>query len=390
MAPRRLSRSLSFRLRTKLLVPFRLIALSTILISCTSRPSPVKVPVEITFYSSSTKEDWINSVTEAFQAEEIKTSAGKPISVQVFHVSSGGSKDMIIDGEIKPTVWSPGERSWVNSANLEWQLLTGKPLVTAACPPLLQEPTGFAMWRPMAEAMGWPATPIQWRDILELISDPEGWARYGHPEWGQFKLGLTNPETSNSGRLILTGLTYATLAKTQGLTPELVETEPVVEALRKIKQHTVEFGGQSAVLLENMVIGGPDKLHAINTNEAETLKSNARYGKYLPFPLVFIIPAEGTSWGEHPYCILDTEWVSDEQREAARLFASYLLEPAQQMLAVEKGLRPANFSVELAPPISVENGANPEVSPLTIPALESPAADVAAAILELFGQIHLE
>lgn len=365
-----------------------LIALSTLMISCRPEHPPPGDPVAIQVYSSSTKEDWLNSVAEAFNLELVQTVSGKPIAVEVFHVNSGGSQRDIMNGEIHPTVWSPGDLSWVNSANIEWQSRTGKPLVRDSCPPMVLEPTGFAMWRPMAEAMGWPSKLIHWSDIFDLAADPAGWARYDHPEWGQFKLGLTNPETSNSGRLILTGLTYATLGLTKGLTPELVRSAAVVETFQQISLHTAEFGEQSAVLLESMALGGPGKLHAINTNEAETLKSNARYGKLLPFPMVFIVPADGTIWGEHPYCILGADWVSEEQREAAKLFAAYLLEPEQQMLAMEKGLRPANPSVELAPPIAVDNGANPAATPLTIPALESPSAAVAETIWELFVQIN--
>lgn len=372
-----------------LFVSLFLLTISILFASCTGEENTVPSdPVKIRIYSSSTKEDWINSVAESFNHKQIKTASGKPILVQIFHVNSGGSMASIIHGEIQPTVWSPAELSWVNSANLEWQALTDKLLIVGDCQPTVYEPTGFAMWRPMAEAMGWPTKPIHWSDIFNLASDPDGWARYDHPEWGQFKLGLTNPETSSSGRLILTGLTYAILGKTQGLMPDMVRTEPIVEAFEQLNLHTAEFGEQSARLLERMVIGGPTQLHAINTNEAETLKSNARYGKLLAFPMVFIIPADGTTWGEHPYCILDADWVSPEQREAARLFAAYLLEPEQQILAMEKGLRPTNPSIELSDPITVINGANPEATPLTIPSLESPNAVVAETIKELFVQIR--
>lgn len=363
-----------------------LIAFAAVLPSCSSED--MANPVEITLYSSSTKEDWIIAVAESFNQEQIKTASGKPIAIQVYQVNSGGSQEDILQGEIQPTVWSPGEASWVNSANQLWQAQTGNPLISESCQPTVLEPTGIAMWRPMAEAMGWPDRPIYWSDLLGLASGPEGWGRYDHPEWGKFRLGLTDPATSNSGRLILTGLTYAMVNKTRELTPELVRSAAVEEAFQQISRSTVEFGEQSARLIERMVIGGPAQLHAINTNEAETLKSNVRYGKYLPFPLAFIVPAEGTIWGEHPYCILDADWVTAEQKEAARIFAAYLLEPEQQILAVEKGLRPADLSVKLGPPISTDNGANPAATLLTVPALESPPAAAAEAIRELFAEIN--
>ena len=60
-------------------------------------------------------------------------------------------------------------------------------------------PLVIAMPKPMADALGYPATPIGFADIVALANDPEGWATYGHPEWGPFQLGKTNPNFSTSG-----------------------------------------------------------------------------------------------------------------------------------------------------------------------------------------------
>ena len=137
-----------------------------------------------------------------------------------------------------------------------------------------------------------------------------------------------------------------------------------------------------------MVRRGPTDLHAVNTNEAEVLKTNAKYGNLLPYQLVFIVPAKGTIWANHPYCILDAEWVTDEQREAARLYGDYLLALEQQALAVDKGLRPANQTISLHAPIALENGTDPRVTPETVPSLPSPSSDVADAIQEIFYMIE--
>ena len=41
------------------------------------------------------------------------------------------------------------------------------------------------MWRPMAEALGWPKKPVSWEQLIELANEPKGWSSYGHPEWGR-------------------------------------------------------------------------------------------------------------------------------------------------------------------------------------------------------------
>ena len=204
------------------------------------------------------------------------------------------------------------------------------------------------MWRPMAEAMGWPDQAIGWDRLAALAADPQGWAVYGHPEWGQFKFGHTLPDYSNSGLLILTALAYDKLGLTSELTPELVKSDAVISAMHEVEQYTIVYGKQSENLLALMVQRGPSYLHAVNTNEAEVLKTNAKYGNLLPFQLVFIFPAHGTFWAQHPYCILDAAWVTKEQHEAARLYEDYLLAPEQQALAVDKGLRPADQSYSFA------------------------------------------
>jgi Ca-activated chloride channel family protein len=361
--------------------------LLTWLLGAACQAQPPARTVEITLYSSSTKEDWIDAVTEAFNAGAYETASGNAIVVSVRHGNSGGSRDDILGGLVTPTLWSPGEHSWVASANQAWQTAHGRPLVTQACPETVFEPTGFAMWRPMAEALGWPDQPVGWGDILRLAEDPIGWARYGHAEWGQLKLGHTDPRTSNSGLLILAALAYDALDLRAGLTAEHVRSGPFVAALRVIEQHTDYRAAQSRLLIEQMVLGGPAALHAVNTNEAEVIKSNSRYGKLLPHPLVFVFPAEGSFWAGHPICILDGEWVTAEQREAAGIYIRYLLEPEQQVLAVTKGLRPVLSVVPIASPINLENGADPRVTLETTHAFESPSTDVAEAIEAVFDEV---
>ena len=59
----------------------------------------------------------------------------------------------------------------------------------------------IAMPAPMAHALGWPATPVGWRDLAALAADRRGWGVHGHPEWGAFKLGKPSPEHATSGLL---------------------------------------------------------------------------------------------------------------------------------------------------------------------------------------------
>jgi Ca-activated chloride channel family protein len=348
-----------------------------------TEPAPAG-SIEISFVTSNTKEDWVDAATEKFNAAQIKTGSGKPVFVRVTHVTSGGSQQDILNGKIQPTVWSPGDQSWVDGANQVWRDRTGRPLVSEVCKPSVYAPIGFNMWRPMAEALGWPDKAISWDTIVELAADPDGWAAYGHPEWGQFKFGHTHPDYSNVGLLIMTALAYDALDQTDGLTPELVKSTTVVEAFQKVEFHTYHYGVQTRDLIALMARRGPSYLHATTASEAEVLKANAERAGELRFPLAFIFPAEGTFWTEQPYCILDAEWVTAEQREAAKLYEDFLLSRDQQNLAIDNYLRPVDASIPLRAPLALESGTDPRVTLESVPALASPSGEAAAAVKDVF------
>ncbi len=338
--------------------------------------------VEIELWTNDTKAEWVHAVTAPFNEARVETSSGRPVFVHVNQLSSGDVFPKISSGEIKPTVWSPGDMSWINEANVIWEDLNGRPL-TQDCTPSVYTVIGIGMWRPMAEAMGWPDEPIGWDEIVALASDPDGWARYGHPEWGQFKFGHTHPDSSNTGFLAMGTLAYSALDITEGLTPEMVKSQKVIDTFQQLEDNTYHYGMSTRSLFTLMAQNGPSYLHAGTNSETGLLATNKYQADALRFPLVFIFPSGGTFWSTNPICVLDADWVSEEQREAAKLYAEYLQEPEAQETAVEIGLRPTT-DIELHAPIALESGTDPRVSPETIPSLEPVSGDTATAIKDVF------
>ncbi|MEI7849379.1 MAG: VWA domain-containing protein [Chloroflexota bacterium] len=343
--------------------------------------------INLLISSANTKEDWMNALVAQFNQEQHKLSSGELINVTVKHVTSGGSQKDILDGKSQPVVWSPGDQSWVDGANQVWRDRTGKVLVSETCPPTILAPIGFAMWRPMAEALGWPDKPISWDDIVKLSADPAGWKSLGHPEWGQFKFGHTHPDYSNAGLLSLAALAYSTIGQTSGITPDQIYSDPVVKAFGGVENNTYHYGIQSRPLMQLLAQRGPDYLHAVTTSEAETLKTNQDFGASMRYQLVFIFPARGTFWTEQPYCILDGDWVSPQQKAAASLFRDYMLARPQQELAIKYYLRPVDESISLHSPLSLVDGTDPRINRSIVPALQSPSADVASAVKDVFHQM---
>ncbi|HET7088848.1 MAG TPA: extracellular solute-binding protein, partial [Anaerolineae bacterium] len=341
--------------------------------------------VVISFYTSDTKANWINDVTPDFNDARMTISSGKVINVVVTQGDSGDLKDELLAGTIQPTIFSPGEMSWVNEANEVWKQKYNRPLVSGDCPPTAVAAIGFGMWRPMAEAMGWPDKPIGWKEIIALANDPRGWGRHGHSEWGQFKFGHTHPLESNTGRLAIISLAYWALGKTDGLTPELVKSPQVIEAIRQLELRTYRYGASTRQLSTRMAELGPGYLHAFTSSETNVLITNIVQKDKLWRPLVFIPPAEGAFWSNNPYCILDADWVTDEQREAAEVYKEYLLDEAQQRIAMqEHGLRPTNPRVPLGPLIDLASGTDPRDTPANVPTLATVSGEVAQAVEDVF------
>ena len=342
--------------------------------------------VVVEIHSSNTKQDWINQVIDSFNTAEHKVN-GKPIVVTVYHVGSGSSMDDILEGKIQPVVWSPGSDLWVTAINQRWRDRTGRPLTEESCPATLRLPLAIAMWQPMAEALGWPEAAIGWDDLADLSTDPEGWSAHGHPEWGEFKFGHPHPEHSNSGMLSLVAEVYSAVGQTAGLTVDSVKSEAVRSSVGAVEQHVFHYGKKDTDILMRMTQRGPEYLHAVTSYEANVIKWNRDHGDELRFPLVAIYPDDGTFWVENPYCILDADWVSDEQDQAAAMFRDYLLSAEQQARAIDWGLRPAKGSVSLHDPIDLAHGAVPSITVDRVPHLAYPSDEVVGHILDVWHAV---
>jgi Ca-activated chloride channel family protein len=340
--------------------------------------------VDISFWTNDTKAEWVHEVTGTFNDAQNQTASGKTIVVNVEQLSSGDVYPLIEAGDIKPTAWSPGTIAWINEANVAWQDLHGQSLTSGVCPNVVYTAIGIGMWRPMAESMGWPETPIGWSDIIDLAADPDGWTRYGHPEWGQFKFGHTHPGSSNTGFLAMTSLVYNTLGITKGLTPELVLSDQVVDAFNDIEANTYHYGVSTRSLFTKMSTKGPSYLHAGTNSEIGIMATNYYNELGPPWEFVFIIPADGTFWSENPYCILNANWVNDEEREAAGIYLDYLLGLEAQNTAIDEWLRPTNQAIPLRQPLSLENGIDPSKNPDNVPSLESVSGETAMAVEQVF------
>jgi Ca-activated chloride channel family protein len=143
--------------------------------------TPAAPPVEVRIAYGSEKKTWLEEQAKAFLGT--KTKSGRAIRLEARAMGSGEAVQGILDGSLRPHVFSPASGAYVALLNQRWLGTAGrtKPISPAGDPVVLS-PVVIAMWKPMAEALGWPQKQLGWADLLRVAHDPKGWAGHGHPE----------------------------------------------------------------------------------------------------------------------------------------------------------------------------------------------------------------
>ncbi len=337
--------------------------------------------LELVFPYGSEKQKWIDAVTKEFNDGDHRTTAKNRIWVRTVPLGSGELITEIQEGRLKGHLASPASSVFIELGNAESKTRTGKPLV-GETRNLVVSPVVVAMWKPMAEALGWGKRPIGWADILQIAKDEQGWAKYNYPQWGRFKFGHTHPEYSNSGIISVFAEVYAGAGKLKGLTAADVARPEVGQFLHGIEESVVHYGSSTGFFGRRMFLGGPQYLSAAVLYENMVIES---YGSdpAPPLPVVAIYPKEGTFWSDHPVGVVQREWVDDEHRQAAEEYIAFLTAPEQQKRAMEFGFRPADVGIPLGDPINAAHGVDPKQPETT---LEVPSATVMNAVVDLWKQ----
>jgi Ca-activated chloride channel family protein len=348
------------------------------------------------------KIDLLTSLAQTFN--QSKTRVGdRCIFVNPKSKASGAAMQALANGWNEksdgplPVVWSPASSAW--GAILDQRLADrGQPPMANIGTPFMNTPLVIAMPKPMAEVLGWPDTPIGWSDILALARDEQGWARFGRPEWGRFKLGKTNPNFSTSGLSALIAQNYAATGKTRDLTLEDLAAPEVISFNSSVESAVVHYGDTTLTFLNNWYRAdregtGLQYVSAAAVEEKSVIDYNAGNpdgvldpGEELRpprVPLVAIYPKEGTLYSDNPFFILDAPWVTDAHREGARAFQDFVQRPENQRRVLEFNFRPGNPEVPIEAPIVPENGVDPN-QPQTL--LQTPKPPVMVELLKRWAE----
>jgi Ca-activated chloride channel homolog len=293
----------------------------------------------------------------------------------------------------RPDVWVPASSTWALQVALRQQATRQEVVIPFDYPKVATTPMVMAMPKPMAEALGWPRAPLSFRKLLGAVTNPEGWKALGHPEWGPFRLGKTDPNLSTPGMEALIAAVFAATGQTSELSVEtLVKQEDTVRRLiLGLERAPGQDADTPATFLANLqqadqagqtlqfVSAVPLDEKSVwdyNRGNASGLEESGERDKP-DVPLVAVYPEEGTLEADHPWLVLRAPWVDEAKRDAAAGFLDYLRSEPIQTRFQEAGFRTSEGRP--GPQLTEANGLLPE-QPTRV--LAPPAPKVVAATLQ--------
>ncbi|NPV86474.1 MAG: solute-binding protein [Anaerolineae bacterium] len=352
---------------------------------------PPPKPITLYVLYSTEKDAWIKEAIQIFEKTN-PSYEGHPIKVEVKDMGSREMYLAVLDGKEKPVIISPASSLQISILQDLSASKFGTPLVEVSnrnsCRSVFSSPLVLVAWQERAQAI-WSREPGKdvWQQIQKLATDPEGWGAYGHPEWGYFKFGHTNPLKSNSGFMTILLLTYGYFDKTSSLTTnDILGNKDFQSWFLGLEETISRFGESTGTYMRDIITYGPSVYDMVSVYEATAIEQadNAigRYGELR----VFYPPA--TVLSDHPFCILNAEWVSPQEASAAQIFIDFLLsEPIQNLALMRYGFRPAEKSIRLDQPGSPfvryeTNGLKTDLPPQ----VEIPAGNILNTLLDFWSR----
>jgi Ca-activated chloride channel family protein len=319
--------------------------------------------IEVLFTYGSEKQKWIDEVTATFNATGHTLKSGEKVRIKPVPVGSGELIDEVLTQRRKAHLVSPAAAAFIVRGNSDSRERGQGDLVGPTID-LVSSPVVVAMWREIAEAIGWPGKNLRWRDIFEYARDESRWKQVAKPEWGNFKLAHTLSDSSNSGLHALLLEAYAATGKFEGFSRIDAGRPEVPAFIRDIEKAVPYYESSTGFLARRMIREGRSALSAAIVYENLVLEANAeaiRKDPSIMLPvLVAIYPAEGTFPTEHPVGIVERPWVTDKHREAANVYVDFLRDRPQQEKALRYGFRPQsqNPDIDVTSVLKPEFGVN--------------------------------
>jgi hypothetical protein len=298
----------------------------------------------------------------------------------------------VLEGRERPDLISPASSLQISLLEDLSASRYGAPVVSLRdremCRPVLLSPLVLVAWKERAQVL-WGDDPNGnlWRRLHDALTDPKGWEAYDRPQWGYVKFGQTTPLKSNSGFQTLLLMTYNYFGKTSGLTAADILSNPDYQQwLTEFEGTVSKFGDSTGTYMQEIIAYGPSLYDLVAVYEATAIENaeNAvgRYGELQ----IYYPPA--TSLSDHPFCVVQADWVTPDKARAAQMFLDYLTDREMQELALmQHGFRPVDQGIPLDQPGSpfqryAANGLRLDLPP----EVEVPPGNVLNTLLDFWSR----
>jgi Ca-activated chloride channel family protein len=232
----------------------------------------------------------------------------------------------------RPQVWIPTSSVWSRMLAVR---AAGKELPARSGPPIAYSPLVIALPAPMADALGWSNRSPRWRDVLDTLADPRGWATHGHPEWGPVTLAVADPAQSAEGLAAVVAMvgTLRGLNQEDYLPASTVADSDLFTRLVALRQATTRTAPDTMTLLTASRTASSTRPGATDpaaTHHAASMflvseQDVWRYNTAGPaVRLTAVYPADGSPVAEYPYLLVGRDAMSTPERIAAAGFVRYL------------------------------------------------------------------
>jgi Ca-activated chloride channel family protein len=327
-------------------------------------------------------------------------SGEKPIYVTDLTNGQGASAGTVMQGLVnaiiapnnqnvaKPIIFAPSVSHWLALANEQ----SGRQLFDMSnIQPTALAPVVMAIWESRLNAIRQKVgrQDIGWEELLQVLQSPNGWCDYGIPNCRRtVYYGHTDPYISSTALSTLIAEFYAS-ARQNGFTGRQLGLDQVRDAkvqtgVRNIEQLIRHYSSRTTEF-KQYIAQGPDYLDFVALEENDLIFINqGKTDTKPPEKLVALYPKEGTFWHEHPFGIVNADWVTQEQKDAAAVFTKYILSKPIQEAVMAQGFRPVSSEVTLAFPFVEENGVTKE-GPKTV--LDVPSSKVIVAIQQSWSLV---
>ena len=293
--------------------------------------------IKLTMVYSSEKASWISESSSLFQKyweEKRQTDPTlKPISLDFQPYGSGNSMIALLNEEIKPVIWSPASNIWIPLLNSKWsQLNFDNEPIAPNFTRLIYSPVVIAVWEDFYKSYPFNG----FNELQYLIKENPGLIKMAH----------TDPRASNSGFMATIMMVSAYLnMDSSKITLNNISNSDVTDWMRVIESSAIFYGESTGFLGKYMINQGPDALQIAflyeNLVQNFSIPAEEKYGQKIKA----IYPVEGSLYSDHPFCILNADWISTEQRMVADEYLTFLQSDEMIKKAISTGFRPINNSL---------------------------------------------